>query len=174
MKTIKIIDENIMNLFYIKNNRLFWKSDRGSNKVKDKIAGHLNNKGYFYINLNKTTYQEHRILYQFYHNIILTENQQIDHINLDKTDNRKENLRLVSHSQNQMNRKVQKNNLSTGHKNISIKKDKYYDYFFVQIKKDRKFVYRECFRTDKFTLEEVIEIRNKKLLELHGEFARFN
>ena len=43
---------------------------------------------------------------------------EIDHINRNKLDNRKENLRIVTRSQNQMNRVIQKNNTS-GYKGIT-------------------------------------------------------
>lgn len=45
------------------------------------------------------------------------EGLQTDHINRDKLDNRKENLRSVTNRQNQLNRSVQKNNTS-GHNGV--------------------------------------------------------
>lgn len=48
------------------------------------------------------------------HRIILNapKNQEIDHINGDGLDNRRENLRLCSHAENSKNRKFYKNNTS--------------------------------------------------------------
>ena len=43
---------------------------------------------------------------------------EIDHINRDVLDNRKTNLRFVTHSQNIINAKIQSNNKS-GHKGVS-------------------------------------------------------
>jgi hypothetical protein len=43
--------------------------------------------------------------------------KQVDHINHDTLDNRKENLRIVSQSQNMANRKINKNNKS-GYKGV--------------------------------------------------------
>ena len=47
----------------------------------------------------------------------LNNNHQIDHINHNRYDNRKQNLRVVNNSQNTMNRNIFKNNKS-GHKGV--------------------------------------------------------
>lgn len=67
-----------------------------------------------------------------------------------------------------MNRKVNKNNKSTGFKNIAIKKNS--NSFRLKITA-KKVTYVEYFNINEYTLQEVVEIRNKKLLELHGDFA---
>ena len=48
---------------------------------------------------------------------------EVDHINRDRTDNRIENLRWVSHSENQQNQGIKKNN-KTGIKNIFYDKSR--------------------------------------------------
>ena len=51
----------------------------------------------------------HRYIYEQYHNVKLKLNEQIDHINMIKDDNRIDNLRIVNNSQNNQNKKKQKN-----------------------------------------------------------------
>lgn len=167
---IKIITNEIMNMFYEKNSCLYWKTQNGRRGIKDTLAGGLNkSSGYYQVMVNNKTYVVHRILYQFYHNIILTPEDMIDHMNLDKLDNRKENLRLCTQSQNCMNRLAGKNNLSTGIKNISLRTLGSHQYYTLKVTLNRKEL-SKAFRADKFSLDDVIEIRDKMLEELHKEF----
>ena len=94
-------------------------------------------------------------------NIDIT-NLQIDHIDMNRLNNNIENLRHCNRSENVCNRKAQKNNLSTGIKNIHKTRCNTYQ---VIIKKNRK-QYNNSFKT----LEEAIEYKKIKLIELHREF----
>lgn len=86
----------------------------------------------------------------------------VDHINHDVSDNRKCNLRICSVSENNMNSRMKNNKL--GVRNIHYcERDKCY---VCQISKDNK-TYKRNFHE----LEDAIIWRNKKLKELHGEFA---
>jgi len=74
-------------------------------------AGCLNKStGYLEIKINGTKYKAHRLAYLYYHGH-WPEND-IDHINGIKTDNREENLRDVSHYENMRNQVLRKNNNS--------------------------------------------------------------
>ena len=71
----------------------------------------------------------------------------VDHINRDRTDNRIENLRWTTMSENGQNRGTQKNNNSTRVKNIS-----YYNDSYRYLKTIRGKIYRKCFKTLKEAL----------------------
>lgn len=79
--------------------------------------------------------------------------EEIDHINRNKLDNRKSNLRICNRSINMQNRGVNKNNTS-GYKGIYINKSGKY-VAHCQINKTRKSLgaYK--------TLEEALEVLNK-------------
>ena len=92
---------------------------------------------------------------------------EVDHINGNTLDNRKINLRLVTHSQNQKNMKTHKDNKS-GYKGVSWhKKAKKWQ---VHIKLNNKKGYLGLF----LTKEEGALAYNKAALKHFGEFARLN
>ena len=73
-----------------------------------KKAGHLSSRGYIAIRIDGRQYQAHRLAALY-----MTGNmppEDIDHINHQKTDNRWDNLRLVSRAENNKNRPVMRNN----------------------------------------------------------------
>ena len=80
-------------------------------KDNDKlISESISNKGYYQYILNGVVYPKHRIIaYQFIHNNDPINKKYVDHINHIKTDNRVENLRWVSPSENTKNRSYYKN-----------------------------------------------------------------
>ena len=90
---------------------------------------------------------------------------QTDHINGDKLDNRKENLRSCTNSQNQMNRRNDKNE-SSKFKGVYRYKDKW----GARIKKDKKSKHLGFFKSEK---EASVEY-DKAAKEYFGEFARLN
>lgn len=91
----------------------------------------------------------------------------VDHINGDTLDNRRENLRICTRSQNKMNGNLYKNNTS-GYKGIywNKRKEKWHIHLTVN-QKDRHIGYYE-------TLEEAINARNVAVKKFHGEFARID
>jgi hypothetical protein len=96
------LDQSLLHeMFDYKNGNLIWKNK--SINLNGKIAGCVYSSGYRQIKLKQVLYPAHRIMW-IYHNGSIDENLQIDHINGIKTDNRIENLRLVTQQQNAFNR----------------------------------------------------------------------
>jgi len=122
--------------------------------------------GYYLVGLNKnkirTTYKIHQLVYIINNPTDDITGFEIDHIDGNRTNNKIENLRKATKSDNQSNRKTNKNN-KLGIKNIT--KTKWNTYVF-QLKKN-KIKYEKTFKT----LEEAIEHRDRVVLEKCGEFA---
>lgn len=71
----------------------------------------VNTSGYILSVRDDHTIMFHRLILGMYDSSEY-DNLDVDHINGDKTDNRRKNLRIVTRSQNNMNRKLQSNNTS--------------------------------------------------------------
>ena len=88
---------------------------------------------------------------------------QVDHINRDKADCRKANLRFATNALNCANTATNKNNLSTGHKNVYLQNNRY------------RVIIRKNGAANNFgrysTLEEAVSVANQKRKDLFGEFA---
>jgi hypothetical protein len=83
------------------------------------VAGFINKTtGYVSVKIYGKAYKVHQIVYLMHHGFIPKE---IDHINGNRADNRIENLREVTRTQNRMNSKMPKTNTS-GIKNVHWKK----------------------------------------------------
>ena len=82
-----------------------------SNRVKaGDVAGSQNGHGYLLIQLQSRKYLAHRLAWLHTHGV--WPKDQLDHVNRVRTDNRLDNLREVSHKQNQQNRSTNSDNTS--------------------------------------------------------------
>ena len=91
-------------LFKYENGNLYWRFTKSPKAVKGSIAGHVNpTTGYKQVRVDKKGYQLSRVVW-IYHYGAIPEKMQIDHINRDKLDNRIENLRCVTPTQNEWNK----------------------------------------------------------------------
>jgi len=98
----------LQELFAYQDGELIYKKCRGRQPAGS-IAGTKHHTGYHQISVDKKIYLKHRLVYQ-YHYGDLEQEQQIDHIDRDKSNNRIENLRVVDQTQNNYNTKVRKDN----------------------------------------------------------------
>ena len=107
---------------------------------------------------NKTTGLLHRFIMN------PSDDMVVDHINGNKLDNRRCNLRICTNQQNSFNHKVLINNES-GHSGIYFRKDT--NKWRARIKVGNKDIHLGYFKT----LEEAIEARRQAEIEYFGEFA---
>lgn len=98
--------QNLHDIFTYKEGYLYWKVSPAKNIKIGDVAGTKLKDGYVAIRYKGRGYKAHRLIWQ-YHNQLLLE-ATIDHINGNRCDNRIENLRNVSQSQNAKNRKHSK------------------------------------------------------------------
>lgn len=117
--------------------------------------------GYAAINTAKKRCLMHRCI------LNAPKNQQIDHINLNRLDNRKINLRLCNQSQNNANMFKLSTNKS-GYRGVCW--DKKHKKWRATIQINKKHTHIGYFDD----INEAVKVRDAKAKELFGEFARLN
>jgi hypothetical protein len=139
---------------------LYNKITRNSRCLKGNLAGSISG-NYRTITINNKPFLVHRIAYYMAHG---NYPDYIDHINNDKLDNRVENLRSVTPSQNQCNQLLNKTNKS-GVKGLSWAKTQNKWFACIRYKgKNRNLGYFE----DKEMGKEFLELARELL---HGSYA---
>ena len=101
---------------------LRWKVRVSQSMLAGSIAGTTDSYGYVRVIIDKRTYRAHRLAWLIVHGQ-WPENE-LDHKNLLRSDNRLSNLREATRSQNMFNKKVYANNTS-GHTGISKRGSKF-------------------------------------------------
>jgi hypothetical protein len=141
---------------------LRWRVPRGRSTVGDE-AGSPNKDGYKTVGLNGKNYKVHRIIWK-----LVTGNapaEQIDHVDLDRANNRWINLREATCCENKQNSRTSASN-SSGVKGVSYNKSE--RKWEAYIMAERRFVFLGRFKTLEKATSAVADVRVK----MHGDFAR--
>ncbi len=139
---------------------LVWITRRKGQHPPGSVAGTLGRDGYIKVRIDGLTYQAHRLIWLWFTGA-WPENE-IDHINLDKSDNRWCNLRPATHMENMINVRVRRDGL----KGAYFDKKKKHWYSNIRVKNKQ-------FRIGTFSCEmdaHLAYCRASK--EYHGEFSR--
>jgi len=117
---MSITQELVTHLFDYKDGTLYWKNPSAPRIKKGQVAGRLGIRGYVETNINYKKYKNHRIIFLMFNGYLP---EIVDHIDGNRLNNRIENLRAATMSQNLHNAKLSKANKS-GIKGVSWEKDR--------------------------------------------------
>ena len=156
--------ENVKDLYSYQDGNLFRLQASGGQKI-GAVAGWettCNGKRYKKINIKKKTYYLHQVIF-FYHYGYIP--KYIDHADGNSLNNKIENLRMATRSQNLYNCRISSRNTS-GVKGVSWDKNR--NKWHVQVISEKKVVFQKRFDDIELAEFVAIEARNK----YHGKFAR--
>lgn len=146
---------------YSHDGKLFWNKTSSSKAVAGSEAGWMDKDGYIVVTIRGKKLRAARLVMMI-HGVDVPKRMHVDHINGNITDNRIENLRIATPSQNSCNRRTQINN-TTGAKGC-VKAGKKYQ---AQIQVAGRYVYLGRFNT----LNEAKAAYSLARTYLHGEFS---
>ncbi len=143
---------------------LKWKAV-ASNRIKvGDIAGQIDHHGHRYINVGGTRYSAHRLAWFYTYG--MWPKEEIDHINLEKSDNRLVNLREATVNENRRNVKMRSHN-TTGFKGVT-KSCTSRHLFIAQIVVNKRNIYLGIFKTAEEAHEAYVEASQR----YHGTYGR--
>lgn len=161
-----ITQELLHGLFLYKDGFLYWKvkPTRSNKNIGDRAGFHDSNLNKHRICIKNILYNSNRIIFLYHHGYLP---RVVDHINRDASDDRIENLRAATHSQNSINR-VKYENRSSKYIGVSYKKSS--ENWSAQIRANGKDIWLGSFNNE----EDAVLAFNKAAVKYHGEFANLN
>ncbi|QMV32512.1 hypothetical protein 3Fb_00036 [Ralstonia phage Eline] len=159
---MELTQARIRELFGYCDGKLVSKVDRHTLKAGTEITGTINSKGYLCVWFDGKSHLVHRVIFLLHHGYLPEE---IDHRDLDKLNNRIDNLRDASHGQNMANRGIFDSNRS-GYKGVHWSKRR--GKWEASIRSNGKLMFLGYFSDPK----DAHEAYKKAAERLHGDFAR--
>lgn len=150
-----------------KKRQIFTEIDDEYSYLVERPTLELHSKGYvrltFFKMYERSRVFLHRTIYEAHHRLTLTPQQMLDHIDGDRLNNRIENLRLVTYSENNANKRPSLPS-NTGYRNIAWSNT------------FQRYVVKVCFYGKKKSrhfrsLDEAITCAENMRKEIHGKFA---
>lgn len=160
----EITQELVQSLFDYRYGELYWRV-RPNGRVKlGSKAGSLGGRGYYQIQINGKLYYTHRLIFLYHHGYLPNF---LDHIDRNTTNNKIENLREATASQNGMNQNTSKNSSSI-YKGVCWRKNR--NKWQADIAIDHKSKYLGVFKSE----TDAARAYNNAAIELFGEYANLN
>ena len=159
----KVTVERVRELLsYDKDTGIFmWRASRkGVKRASGLVAGTKNKKGYIYVTIDRVMYPAHRLAWLYIKGRWPVE---IDHRNMDPSDNRFGNLRSGTHAQNMQNQAKRRSGLKGVHWFPRRAK------WMASITVNNRHIYLGYFLTE----QEAHDAYKNAAVEHHGDFARF-
>lgn len=104
-----ITQDFLRQIFDYKDGNLVWKIDRTNGIKAGDIAGSKQKSGYIRVSIKDRPHLVHRMIFLWHHGYLP---KSIDHIDRNRSNNKIENLRAATATQNQGNRSLSKTNTS--------------------------------------------------------------
>lgn len=159
-----ITQEWLLEFTIYKNGELWWKTKFTNACKLHKPIGCDNGRGYLVCRISGKSYRVHRLIWLYHYGEWPSDD--VDHINGIRNDNRIENLREATRTNNNYNRGSTPDT-SSKFKGVYKRRTKN---FIAEIHKDRKKYYLGSFDSE----IEAAKAYDTKAKELCGEFARLN
>ena len=158
-----LTQEQANNYFEYKDGHIYWKVDKSKIAKKGNLAGTLSKRdGRYRTICDGKQYLNHRIIFLMHYGYL---SEEIDHINGNPSDNKIENLRATTKTQNQWNRKVSCNCKS---KVKGVHWHKQHKKWYARITVNKKRINVGLFES----LDEAAKAISNARIEYHGEYRR--